>query len=139
MRDDVPRLLTGAWSVRRTIEDRILGETGAFNGIARFTPDAAGLRWWEEGTMTFGAHEGPATRELLLREEDGRWVVRFDDGRLFHPLDLDAGRCAVEHPCRADLYTGDFHVVDDDTLDVVWQVRGPRKDLRLASRYRRVA
>jgi hypothetical protein len=87
--------------------------------------------------MRFGGYDGPAARQLtIVRARDG-WTVEFDDGRPFHPLDLAAGACAVEHRCGDDLYAGEYRLLDRDALDVRWRVAGPRKDLEIHTAYRR--
>jgi len=73
----------------------------------------------------------------LLRDDDDAWEVRFDDGRPFHPLDLRAGRCAVDHPCGEDHYAGEIRVETPDTVVIAWRVVGPRKDQTIVSRYTR--
>jgi hypothetical protein len=129
-------LLTGRWTVERTLEDAALG-LGTFAGEAVFAPDGDGLLWREEGRLRLGAYDGPATRTLRIVPEDGGWMVRFADGRAFHPLDLREGACAVEHPCGEDTYDGVYRVAGPDELEVRWRVRGPAKDGVIASRYRR--
>jgi hypothetical protein len=64
-------------------------------------------------------------------------MVRFDDGRPFHPLVLRAARVAVAHACGEDAYEGAYVVLGPDAFDVTWRVRGPAKDQRIESRYRR--
>ena len=127
--------MVGTWSVRRALRDRRSGQTGAFTGTAAFEPDGAGLRWTEEGLVQFGAHAGPARRRLAIVPAGDGWQVRFADGRPFHALDLEGG--PVEHACGADRYAGAYRLRDPDTLEVRWRVTGPRKDLEIATTYRR--
>jgi Family of unknown function (DUF6314) len=136
----VPRLdafLTGRWTVERTVEDPALG-AGTFAGEAEFTPDGDGLIWRERGRLRLGAYDGPAARTLRIEPDGGGWLVRFADGRPFHAVDLRDGACAVAHPCGEDRYEGEYRVTGLDALRVRWRVRGPAKDGRIASRYRRV-
>jgi hypothetical protein len=126
--------LPGRWTVARTLADAALG-AGSFEGVATFAPArGGGLDWEESGRLRLGAYDGPARRRLLLRPEPAGWMVRFDDGRPFHPLRLDE---AVEHPCGEDRYEGRYVVVGPDAFDVAWRVRGPAKDQRIESHYRR--
>jgi hypothetical protein len=120
--------LTGRWTVERRVLDRRTGAAGRFHGVATFAPDG---RWTEEGTLELGAYRGPARRELAIA--DG--MVRFADGRPFHPLDL-SGR-PVEHRCGDDRYVGEYRLLGPDALEVVWDVTGPHKHQRIASSYRR--
>ena len=134
MRPDT--FLPGRWTVERTLEDAALG-AGAFAGEAVFTPDGDGLLWRERGRLRLGAYDGPAERTLRIVPDGEAWLVRFADGRPFHPLDLRGGTWAVVHPCGEDRYEGDYRVAGPDELEVRWRVRGPAKDARIASRYRR--
>lgn len=129
--------LPGSWTVERALEDAALG-AGRFEGVATFSPSPdGGLEWVETGRLVLGAYDGPARRRLLVRREAGGWMVRFDDGRAFHPLALRTTADPVVHPCGEDVYDGRYEVVGPDAFDVAWHVRGPAKDQRISSRYRR--
>jgi hypothetical protein len=129
--------LPGRWTVERSLSDAALG-AGTFTGTATFAPVDGGLDWEEHGHLRLGAYAGPARRRLLVRDEPDGWIVRFDDGRPFHPLALRHGHgTEVSHPCDDDRYTGDYVVLGPDAFDVRWTVRGPAKDQRIESRYRR--
>jgi hypothetical protein len=128
--------LPGRWAVERTLADAALG-SGTFAGEATFTPDGRGLLWKERGRLRLGRYDGPAARTLRVVPDGDGWTVRFADGRPFHRLDLCGGRCAVAHPCGEDLYEGEYAVRGPDALDVSWRVRGPAKDQRIESSYRR--
>jgi hypothetical protein len=128
--------LPGRWAVARSLHDASLGD-GRFTGTATFAPADEGLVWEESGRLALGAYDGPARRRLRLRREPQGWMVRFDDGRPFHPLVLRAGGCAVTHPCGEDAYEGAYVVLGPDAFDVTWRIRGPAKDQRIESRYRR--
>jgi hypothetical protein len=128
--------LAGRWTVERAVHDARLGG-GTFTGTATFAPDDGGLDWLETGRLRLGGYEGPARRRLRVAREDGAWMVRFDDGRPFHPLVLRGERCEVTHPCGEDTYAGAYVVLGPDAFDVAWRVRGPAKDQQIESRYRR--
>jgi len=63
-------------------------------------------------------------------------MVRFDDGRPFHPLGLKDGRCEVDHPCRDGFNTGDF-TADANGFTTDWRIRGPTKDQHILTHHRR--
>ena len=138
---DLRAYLTGAWEIRRTLEDSLRGARGGFDGRAAFTPDTGGgLAYREEGRLTLGGFETLAHQSyrygfpaLSLAE------VRFDDGRPFHELDLSAGHWEAEHLCAADLYRGRFRAEGPERWAVTWTVTGPRKDQRLESLFTRAA
>lgn len=135
---DPARYLAGTWRLTRRIEDLAAGLTGTFTGTGRFRPDGPGLRYDERGELVFGTHRGPAWRAYRYWPDgDGRLAVEFDDGRHFHDLDLTRGYWEVTHPCRADAYSGAFRVLDADRWTQDWRVRGPAKDQRLYTEFRR--
>lgn len=122
----------------RTIVDHRTATAGHLVGVAWLAPDDGGLGHEEEGTLCFGAHQGRARRRLLYRSVLGAAAeVAFADGRPFHHLDLATGHWEAEHLCRHDLYRGTFTVSGDGGWEVTWLVRGPAKDLRLSTTYRR--
>lgn len=132
---DLRAYLEGAWSVDRELRD---GERrGRFQGVATFRAEDGGIWWDEDGEIDFGAFRGPAHRRLRLVPRGTAWEVRFEDGRHFHLLDLSSGHCDAGHDCGADRYDGTFDVLAPDAFEVVWVVRGPAKDQRIVSRYRR--
>jgi hypothetical protein len=149
---DLASYLLGRWEVERALSED--GDEGEFTGVAEFSraADAVGaaapggaaptpdhLTWDERGRMRWRGNDLEARRRLeLVREESDGWEVRFDDGRPFHPLDLSTGVCPAVHPCGEDHYEGEYRVLGDDAFEVVWRVRGPRKDQRILSRYRRL-
>jgi hypothetical protein len=131
----LPAWLAGTWSVERDID----GGRGAFTGTADFSPEPDGtLRWSEVGRLQMDGYEGAATRVLVLHP-GAPWQVRFDDGRLFHELDLARGLCAVEHLCGPDVYRGIYTVAGDAEFVVRWAVAGPGRDDTIVSRYQRTA
>jgi len=138
--EDPVAALAGEWRFERTITDGLTGSAGVASGDARFEPSERGLEWIESGTLHLGGHTFDAKRRMSIVFEGGAWQVRFDDERPFHPLDLTTGRCEVGHPCRDDFYAGTIEMVetgDGPELRTEWLVRGPAKDQRIHTRYRR--
>jgi len=147
---DLAAYLVGAWTVEREIDDRRQRRRGTFSGEARFVPGDGAIDWVERGTLRL---EAPAPREgeprgapvetaasrrlRIVPTPRGGWEVRFEDGHLFHPLDLRDGACEVDHPCRADRYAGRYEVLGPDAFLARWTVAGPQKDHLIASTYRR--
>ncbi|HEX5259277.1 MAG TPA: DUF6314 family protein [Sphingomicrobium sp.] len=137
---DLRAFLAGTWHVDRSVLDRRQASTGELNGLARFTPFGRSLLYEERGTLTFGAHRGPAEQHLKFEFPDGETQarVRFRDGRPFHELDLSDGEANVSHPCGDDLYEGRFVVIDAGHWRSSWQVAGPRKDQEIVTHYIRL-
>ncbi|HET8726769.1 MAG TPA: DUF6314 family protein [Alphaproteobacteria bacterium] len=136
--DDLRAFLEGGWTIMRTIRDRRAGVEGRFVGVARFLPTADGLDCRESGRLVIGAHDGPAEQLHRYRfPAQGRAEIRFRDDRPFHALDLTTGAARAAHACPPDRYRARFRVIAPDIWCAVWQVRGPRKDLIIASRFTR--
>ncbi|MEV5440431.1 DUF6314 family protein [Streptomyces sp. NPDC052682] len=136
---DALAYLAGTWQVERTVRDRASGQRGTFRGTTVFGPlEGGGLLHRESGTFVWQGVARPAERTLrFLPGPGGTADVRFADGRPFHDLDLTAGHHTADHPCAADLYRGEFTVLDQDHWRTVWRVRGPAKDLVLTTGYAR--
>ncbi|MBV8573864.1 MAG: hypothetical protein JOZ58_02335 [Acetobacteraceae bacterium] len=133
---DLALFLAGPWRIARRIADRRLGTTGRLTGVARFTPEAGGLRYVESGLLVFGGFSGPASRTLWFAfERNGVADVRFADGRPFHRVDLSSGVAHVVHHCAPDRYRGRYKVRDRDRWQLTWFVEGPRKQICMGTRF----
>lgn len=121
--------------------DRRHGMSGELTGRAHFAPSGRGLLYDERGTLTFGAHHGPAEQRLIFDFSCGnvRATVSFRDGRAFHDLDLSDGQAIVSHPCGPDLYQGRFVAINAMRWQSAWTVTGPRKDQEIFTRYTRLS
>lgn len=135
--------LAGSWRAERTVRDLAGSDDaaeGTFTGTTTFSPlDGGGLLHHESGTFVWQGVARPAERTLrfLPGTAPGTADVRFADGRPFHDLNLTSGRWVTDHPCAADLYRGEFTVLDADRWRTVWRVAGPTKDLALTTDYAR--
>ncbi len=130
--------LAGDWHLERSIVDRRQSIHGDLAGMATFTRIPEGLDFIEEGTFRFGAHAGPASRRykyVLLSDTDAE--IRFTDETHFCHVNLSTGVCRATHLCGRDTYVGTFTARSATSLDVEWQVSGPRKDATIRSHYRR--
>ncbi|MEM7470880.1 MAG: DUF6314 family protein [Pseudomonadota bacterium] len=141
----VPKLedFEGAWHLSRVIEDRLTQAKGTLTGEARFAKRGPGvLDYIESGSLSYGA-QAPmeATRRYIWEAADDRIVIKFDDGRDFHDIRTDRLMPDAEHFCDPDLY----HVSYDFTRwsarrqswRAMWRVKGPKKDYRMMSEYKR--
>jgi hypothetical protein len=134
--------LAGSWRTERTVRDLASGEEGQFSGTTTFGQlEGGGLLSEESGTFTWRGVPRPAERTLrfLPGATSGTADVRFSDGRPFHGLDLTRGHHVADHPCAADLYRGEFTVLDADRWRTVWRIGGPAKNLVLTTDYSRMA
>ncbi|MEU0413090.1 DUF6314 family protein [Streptomyces griseorubiginosus] len=137
---DVLAYLAGGWRTERTVRDLESGAEGEFSGTTAFGQlEGGGLLSRESGTFVWQRVPRPAERTLrfLPGATPGTADVRFSDGRPFHGLDLSSGHHVADHPCAADLYRGEFTVLDPDRWRTVWRVGGPAKDLVLTTEYTR--
>jgi len=136
---DLRQYLLGAWSIDRALEDRLTESDGTFAGRADFASDGEGLLYREEGRLEMAGYADDVTRtyrwSFSAPERARLW---FDDGRPFHELDLTKGRADVRHLCGDDVYDGVYDVTDEDRWRLTWEIKGPRKSLKIDSRYTRI-
>ena len=119
------------------MHDRRLARFGRVSGTVEFVTDGGAVRWCERGTFSWDGNAFDVTRELRIEPCGDGWMVRFDDGRDFHPWSPGS---VVTHPCRADTYRGLVRVdVSRTVLRVLWDVTGPAKDQRLFTRCHRTS
>lgn len=105
-------------------------------GTASFSTCVAGLLFEERGTLAFGTYLGEATQRHVFRlQSAGSAAVCFENGALFHCLDLTKGAALVRHDCAADRYEGRYHVLDPNCWVLSWRVTGPRKRQLITSRF----
>lgn len=129
----------GAWQVSRRIEDSVSGQVGLFEGVARFLPNADGLRYHEAGGLRLGEGAVMRAERVYLWRIDGRRVeVSFEDGRPFHEFDLGSD-AEVVHQCDPDLYRVRYDFGDWPRWSSCWHVSGPRKAYVMTSDYARVS
>jgi hypothetical protein len=117
--------------------DGMLSRPIRFAGRAVFTPQDGCLHFRESGVIGFGDYRGDATQAYQFRPHGPAADVFFEDGRLFHKVDLATGRAAVRHLCPPDLYEGRYRVLTPDTWTVTWRITGPRKRQVIGSRFTR--
>ena len=135
---DLRAYLIGRWRIERRIRDRRLRCDGLFQGDAEFNNDGAGLRYEETGVLRFGDYQGQARRAAHYQfSAPDRAIVTFEDGGLFHDLDLTTGLWRVLHPCGFDLYRGRIAARAPDCWATAWRVSGPRKDQVMLATYTR--
>jgi hypothetical protein len=127
----------GVWDVERDIEDACAGRTGRFSGQARFAPSPEGLAYAETGTLALeGAAPMQATRRYSWRDGGaGTIEVWFDDGRFFHRFYADEPEPSAAHDCPPDHYHVRYDLRHWPRWRAVWQVRGPRKDYGMVTRF----
>lgn len=135
---DLAEYFAGRWVLRRDIADDAGARLGGFAGEAEFTAGSGELVYRETGELELGDHRGPAQRTLHYRLLDPATAsVHFDHGGYFHDLDLRSGRWRVEHPCRADLYRGEYAVHGPGSWWQRWHVAGPAKAHVLTTEFTR--
>jgi hypothetical protein len=104
-------------------------------------PDKGGkpiLAYKEEGELCFGEYKDKVYRNYeFLFPVAHKALVFFNDGKIFHELDLSSGFTQVEHLCLKDTYRGSFCVESPNVWLSKWRVSGPSKELILDNHYRR--
>lgn len=158
------RSLQGDWSLRRSLISSIATyPSGTFRGSAKFFPRSpteadydAEYLYSEEGDFeTETGLKFRANRRYTHRYNEARdllsvWFVKTDNKSvdyLFHELEIlppEAGsgwRARAHHLCVADTYDVKydfrFRGVSVEEWTLAYSVRGPQKDYRIESVYRR--
>lgn len=126
----------GPW----VLERRVIHEDAPdaqFRGSARFIPHGSGLTYEEKGLIKIeGTRPVSAQRRYLWREdENGVIEVLFEDGRAFHRIDPAAPQDT--HLCAPDTYEVSYRFGQWPEWISIWKVRGPEKNYRMVSTYRR--
>ena len=125
----------GLWQVDRRIDDR-LGPAMRFVGTALLTGDDPVLIYHEQGQLSAG--QGPAlaaSRRYSWRAEGADIAVYFDDGRPFHCFDPVSTCATALHDCPPDRYEVRYDFSGWPDWSSRWQVRGPRKDYVMDTRF----
>lgn len=136
---DLAGYFAGRWLLRREIVDSRGAPAGTFTGSATFSEGDEGLVYAEQGTLELGTYRGAAHRRLYYQlTGPGRAAVYFDYGDFFHELDLRDGHWRTRHPCRDDLYRGEFRVQGPDRWQQWWAVAGPAKNHSMSTSFRRM-
>jgi hypothetical protein len=122
----------GVWVFERRIVHAD-GQEARVTGRAVWSREGAALACEEAGEMRLpGAVPLRVTRRY-------RWEaglrVHFEDGRFFHAVPPEGGETG--HWCDPDQYDGSYDFSRWPEFTVTWRVRGPRKDYRMATTYRR--
>ena len=128
----------GVWRITRRIDDALTGQSGLFTGQAVFEPNDEAFTYRETGTLQLGAGQPMHAERRYLWRKSGQGVeVFFDDGRPFHFIDLTQPNPTANHDCPPDWYEVEYDFADWPRWRAIWRVRGPRKDYRMTSEYRR--
>ncbi|MBL4812998.1 MAG: trigger factor [Rhodobacteraceae bacterium] len=127
----------GRWRLEREIEDFCnSGQLSQFSGAASFSTAADGLDYYETGVLRLGQAAGmKAERRYAWRASGGLIAVYFDDGRYFHAFDPAADETRALHNCDPDNYSVHYQFGDWPCWQATWNVRGPRKNYRMTSRF----
>ena len=130
-----PRVLgdfAGQWALHRTIDQKN-GPAATFCGQASWTPHDTGLMYRETGELAItGQTPMQSTRQYVWHSD---LSVFFDDGRFFHQVPAQGGQTG--HWCDPDQYDVTYDFTTWPAFQVVWQVKGPRKDYTMISQYAR--
>jgi Family of unknown function (DUF6314) len=128
----------GSWSFERSIRDPNGAETGQTSGTVTLSGDANSAVYAESGTLILpGQPPMKATRRYLWYAAPSAILVTFDDGRAFHTIDLGGQSAMATHWCDPDDYAVAYDFSDWPLWSSDWRVKGPRKDYRLRTTYRR--
>ncbi|WP_289155372.1 DUF6314 family protein [uncultured Salipiger sp.] len=121
----------GEWRLEREIREAS-GGSGRFEGVARWVPEDEGALYVETGELVLPSGRFAAERRYRWGADLSVW---FEDGRFFHQVPAEGGETG--HWCDPDQYDVRYDFSDWPQWQVRWQVRGPRKDYSMVSRYAR--
>ncbi|EIE52318.1 trigger factor [Salipiger aestuarii] len=121
----------GDWQLTREIREAS-GGVGRFTGLARWQPDGDGALYVETGDLVLATGRFAATRCYRWGRDLSVW---FEDGRFFHTVPAEGGDTG--HWCDPDQYDVSYDFSRWPEWQVRWQVKGPRKDYVMVSRYAR--
>lgn len=129
----------GHWRITREIVSRDKtrasflrdGADASFSGHAEWRAVPGGATYIESGVLRLqGAAPMTAERRYVWAED---LSVRFEDGRAFHTVPALGGEAT--HFCDPDTYVVRYDFSDWPAFVVTYDVRGPRKDYAMTSRY----
>ncbi len=124
----------GKWRLIRNIWQSS-GDEFVFAGEATFSRCEVQLVYKETGLVTApNGKRMEAERTYLWRQGAGNQIdVFFDDNRFFHHFSLL--RPYASHLCGNDQYRVSYSFGQWPVWESSWQVKGPRKDYDMVSRY----
>ena len=120
--------LMGTWQFTRHIDDKILQCPTKAEGTLTITQNT----WQESGTMN-GMNF--CVEYALEFQESGGMIVNFPDGRLFYTLTPINENASIDHLCGDDFYKGEWIYHNTHSFDLIWTVKGPRKNYRMVTQY----
>jgi Family of unknown function (DUF6314) len=138
---DVFGKLEGAWAL-----DRQVAGTASMTGTAVFDPGKDGwLAYREQGQLRLTNGQAfEAERRYLFQPQPAGFAVFFmeEPPRLFHEVILMPVQRTLlgeaPHLCADDHYLSRYEFKPDGTFSIRHIVRGPRKDYRSDTMYRRI-
>ncbi|SMX28876.1 hypothetical protein TRP8649_03003 [Pelagimonas phthalicica] len=120
----------GTWGLQRDIQHQG-GGSAAFVGQAEWIAQDDGALYIERGELQIPG------QGAFQSERQYRWGadlrVYFSDGRYFHRVPSEGGESA--HWCDPDQYDASYDFENWPQWSCRWQVKGPRKDYVMISRY----
>lgn len=120
----------GRWVIAREIIPAE-GPGASFSGHGEWRPFSGGAEYIETGVLHLqGAAPMTAERRYIWGAD---LSVRFEDGRPFH--DVPPGGGQASHFCDPDTYVVQYDFADWPAFVVRYDVKGPRKDYVMISRY----
>ncbi|HAJ83786.1 MAG: DUF6314 family protein [Planktomarina sp.] len=123
------------WNISRQIIDHSQGSQLTFTGRCEVSDG-----WYRESGQLVLA-DGQvisSTRRYLWKACTGGVDVHFDDEQFFHRIDLASAASQARHFCDPDDYTVSYDFLQWPVWTSLWRVKGPRKQYKMLSIYRKV-
>ena len=137
--------LGGVWDADRVVHDRRQSARAAATGERRFIRIETARDEYDDVerlTVTLDGRAYAASQSYRWRVPvAGPIELWFADGRFFVGFELETrrgrSRGRFRHDCGDDVYDGAITIWGRDDWRMSWVVKGPRKDYRMTTRYRR--
>ena len=142
-------LMKGCWKVSRKIQEPqknwVTGE-----GKARFeaiSNDPKVLLYKEELQILTNSEKFDVSKEYVFRYLENKISVFFKEKpeRFFYSLEFQQPSNEVkvitaqaEHLCIKDLYKAQYKFFDDNKFELIYQVKGPKKNYLMTTIYDRI-
>ncbi len=119
----------GTYIFNRTIDDRYANTRHVASGTLHITPTT-----WQENGVLHSLNDSPFYQNYDLEFIDNGLCVSYANGGVFYHLPQIDGIHHITHNCGDDMYRGIWTYINK-TLDLTWEVKGPRKEYTMCSTY----
>lgn len=127
------QIMIGQYTFIRTIDDRYAKRHHCATGTLHISQ----TEWRENGVLhSLGNADFYQSYilEFTPKPSQNSLCVKYLNGAVFYKLESVQGTHHIHHQCGDDTYLGTWDY-KNDTLTLVWRVKGPRKDYTMFTTY----